>query len=80
MASLPMAPLATLVDTAHHNITVDKQLVLELEVKVGRALLFNWFLGVGFRKTCPLNEHMPHAASQLGAQGVFWCFQEMAVA
>ena len=67
-ASLATAPLAALVDAAHHNITpiVDKQLVLELKVGVGCAEVVDWFPGgVGLRQAGPLDEHVPDPTAQL---------------
>jgi len=80
LATCTLAPLIHLTD---HNISpaVDKQLVLELEVREGLAKLVEGFpcSFIG-RQSCPLDENMPIATTELGAQGVVWSLKDTTVA
>ena len=83
LARSATAPLAALVDAAHHNITpvVDKQLVLELKVGVGLAQRVEWLPSGIFRgHASPLDEHVPCTAMQLGTQRLFRGVEAPAVA
>jgi hypothetical protein len=71
-----------LIDLADHNISpsLDKQLVLELEIRVRELEIFNALPRCfGHRQTSSLNQDMPHTAPKAGTQHAFWVEQDTVV-
>jgi hypothetical protein len=65
----------------HHNTTpaVDKQLVLELKLRICNVELFDRLpSGLGRLQTCPMHQDVPDATTQLGVFDAVWCFQQAA--
>ena len=80
----PLATIgpAALVLDAGHNISprLRKQLVLELEVGVeGLELVDELPRRILFRKTSPLDEHLPRAATLMCTKRLGWSWSQPAI-